>query len=92
MVHTTEPGPQTIAELYALVLSHLQENFNYCISRNSGFLITCAVRAILTRIHVSIDYADAVPFFFLNECLSLNRALAYLEWLVVLQTLRGERQ
>ena len=46
---------------------------------------------ILTRIHVSIDHADAVPFFFLNECLSLNRALAYLEWLVVLQTLRGER-
>ena len=50
-----------------------------------------AVRAILTRIRVSIDYADAVPFFFLNECLSLNRTLANLEWLVVLQTLRGER-
>ena len=32
-----------------------------------------------------------MPFFFLNECLSLNRALAYLEWLLVLQTLRGER-
>ena len=30
-------------------------------------------------------------FFFLNECLSLNGTLAYLEWLLVLQTLRGER-
>ena len=30
-------------------------------------------------------------FFFLNECLSLNGALAYLEWLLVLQTLRGKR-
>ena len=82
----------TIAELHALVLSHLQENFNYCIiSKQRFFLITCAVRAILTRIRVSIDYADVVPFFSLNECLSLNRALAYLEWLLVLQTLRGER-
>ena len=50
-----------------------------------------AVRTILTHIRVSIDYVDAVPFFFLNECLSLNRTLAYLEWRVVLQTLRGER-
>ena len=40
---------------------------------------------------MSIDYADAVPFFFLNECLSLNGTLAYLVWLLVLQTLRGER-
>ena len=32
-----------------------------------------------------------MPFFFLNECLSLNHALAYLEWLLVLQTLCGER-
>ena len=54
----------TIAELHALVLSHLQENFNYCIIRKQlFFLITCAVRAILTRIRVSIDYADTVPFF-----------------------------
>ena len=30
-------------------------------------------------------------FFFVNECLSLNGALAYLEWLLVLQSLRGER-
>ena len=69
----------TIAELHALVLSHLQENFNYCIKKTAFLKITCAVRAILTRIRVSIDYADAVPFFFLNECLSLNHALAYLE-------------
>ena len=53
---------------------------------------------ILTRprIRVSIDYAYQLTtrtlcLFPLNECLSLNRALAYLEWLLVLQTLRGER-
>ena len=74
----------TIAELHALVLSHRQENFNYCIIRKQHFLITCAVRVILICIRVSIDHVDAVPFFFLNECLSLNHALAYLEWFLVL--------
>ena len=42
-------------------------------------------------VFITIDSADVVTFFFLNECLSLNRVLAYLQWLLVLQTLRGER-
>ena len=83
----------TIAELHALVLSHLQKNFNYCIIRKQCFL------------KLPVQYARYLPgyayqlttrtrcrfFFFLDECLSLNRTLAYLEWLLVLQTLRGER-
>ena len=64
---------------------------NFLSNKNHSTKNGRAVCAILTRIRVSIDYADAVPFFFLNECLSLNHTLAYLEWLVVLQTLRGER-
>ena len=82
----------TIAELHALVLSHLQENFNYCIIRKQLFFkITCAVRAILTRYAYQLTTRTRCRFFFLNECLSLNCALAYLECLLVLQTLRGER-
>ena len=57
----------TIAELHALVLSHLQENFNYCIIRKQRFLkLPVCIHAILNRIRVSIDYADVVPFFFLS--------------------------
>ena len=81
----------TIAELHPLVMSHLQENFNYCSIRKQRFFnYLCSTRDTYP-IRVSIDNADAVPVFFLNECLSLNCALAYLEWLLVLQTLSEER-
>ena len=43
------------------------------------------------RYLISIDSADAMTIFFLNECLSLNCTLAYLEWHLVFQTLCGER-
>ena len=82
----------TIAELHGLVLSHLQENFNYCIIRKQRFLKLPVQYARYLPVYAyQLTTRTRCCFFLLNECLSLNRALAYLEWLVVLQTLRGER-
>ena len=83
----------TIAELHALVLSHLQENFNYCIIRKHRFFFKLPVQyaRYLPVYAYQLTTRTRCRFFFLNECLSLNHALAYLEWLLVLQTLRGER-
>ena len=86
----------TIAELHVLVLhvlvlSHLQENFNYCIIRKLRFFnYPCTTRNTYPVFAYQLSPRTRCVFS-PNECLSLNGALAYLEWLLVLQILRGER-
>ena len=81
----------TIAELHALVLSHLQENFNYCIIRKQRFLkITCALRDTYP-IRVSIHNADAVPVFFPEWVSVFELHACLLRVPSGASTLRGER-